>query len=111
MKYLILIALIRSVLEGAKQVYPAMPETMVKVLVFVLSALAVMAYDLNALAEFGMASRWVLFDYAMTIVAVSVAVMVGHDILARIAPTLREKKVAEVERKIEARTDSLPHIE
>ncbi len=84
MEYAIVIVFIRSLTEGIKAALPALfeDERVTKALVFVFSFITVLAYKLNALAEVGKPSQWLWFDYAITIVAVAVASMTTHDILA-----------------------------
>lgn len=85
MTYALVIVLIRSLVEAFKK-FIVLPEQGLKILVFVLSGIFVWAYRLNVMAEVGIPSAYLIFDYAVSVVAISVAAMLGHDlfdILAR----------------------------
>lgn len=99
MEYLLAIVFIRSLIEGIKATAPSFfaDDRVTKVAVFAASGFVVLAYKLNALAEVGKPSQWLGFDYAVSIVAIAVASMTTHDILAalRSVGRGREPKAAQ----------------
>lgn len=89
MKYLVALALLRSIVEGLKKVAPGLDERAVKVLVALLSVGVVVAYRLNAAAEAGLVSGYLVVDYAVSAAALWFATLVGHDIFGVISATYR----------------------
>ncbi len=86
MTYALVVVIVRSLVEGIKKIVPALKsELYVKILVGVLTAAFVLAYRLNVMAEVGKASTFLPFDYVLSILILSIAAMLGNDILDLIA--------------------------
>ena len=80
--YAVAALLIRSLIEGAKTAFPAyVTKIVAQIAAVALSALAVYAYGLNALAEVGLKSNFPLFDQAASVLVLALIAMIEHDIL------------------------------
>lgn len=92
MNYLMAIALIRTIVEGIKKAFPSLSEYVLKAVVAALSAGAVLGYGLNAAQEFGLQSRYLILDYAVSTAALWFAVMLGHDIFGALSVQYRRAR-------------------
>lgn len=78
--YLVAGALIVGLVNVLKATFP-IPAWGAKVAAGVLSAFFVFAYDLNALAEVGLQSKYILFDTAGSVIVLALLTMAEHDVL------------------------------
>lgn len=78
--YLVAGALIVGLVNGFKAVFP-IPAWGAKAAAGALSALFVYAYDLNALAEVGLQSKYALFDNMGSIIVLALLTMAEYDVL------------------------------
>lgn len=85
MGYLVIVSVVKALVDAAKNIFNLSDQRIIKALVFVLTTAFVFAYKLNLLAELNMASAYLPFDYAVSVIALSLSAMGVHDLLELIA--------------------------